>query len=65
MVRFDIDPDMFISAVFQTRDELSDLSEIASNQSLRIIILDALPDDMNSTIKVQSIRTLGFIILLA
>ena len=53
----DIDPDMFISAVFQLRCKLSDLGEIVSNQQLRTIILDALPDDMYSTTEVQSIKT--------
>ena len=56
----DTDYDVFISKVFQLRDELSDLSEIFSNESLTTIILDALPGERYSTIEVQLIRDLFF-----
>ena len=50
------DADMFLSKVFQLRDKLSDLGEIVFNGCSKTIILDALPDELYSTIKVQSIR---------
>ena len=52
MTRSDIDPDMFLSKVFQLRDELNDSGEVISNERLVTIILDALPEKMHSTIKV-------------
>ena len=55
-MRFDIDPDVFLTEVFQLRDELIDLGEVVSNERLKIIILDAVPEEMYSTIKVQSTR---------
>ena len=51
-----IDPDMFLSKVFQLRDKLSDLGEIVFNGRSKTIIIDALPDELYSTIKVASIR---------
>ena len=56
VMRSDINPDVFLSEFFQLRDELSDLGEVVSNKSLVTIILDALPEESYSTIKVQSIR---------
>ena len=56
VMRSNIDPDMFLSEVFQLRDELNDLSEVVSNERFTLIILDVLPEDMYSTIKVQSTR---------
>ena len=50
MMRSDIDPDVFLSAIVQLRDELSDLVEAVSDEFLTTIILDALPEDMYSTI---------------
>ena len=55
-MRSDIDPDVFLSEVFQLRDELSDLGKVVSNERLATIILDALPEEMYTTIKLQSIR---------
>ena len=47
---------MFVSEVFQLRDELNDLEEAVSDERLTTIILDALPEKMYSTTKTQSIR---------
>ena len=55
-MKSDIDPDVFLSEVFQLRDELSDLGKVVSNERLATIILDALPEEMYTTIKLQSIR---------
>ena len=55
-MRSDIGPDMFLSEGFQSRDELSNLGEVVSNERLTTAILDALPEKRYSTIKVQSIR---------
>ena len=52
----DIDADVFFSEVFQLRDKLSDLGEVVSSERLTTIILDALPEEKNPTIKVQSRR---------
>ena len=61
-MRSDIDPDLFLSEIFQLRDERSDLSEVVSDKQLTSVIFDALPDEMYSTVKVQSIKDheLGF-----
>ena len=59
VMRSDINPDMFFSKVFQLSDELSDLNEFVFNERLTTIILDALPKDMYSIVKVQSIRDPG------
>ena len=54
-MRSDIDTDVFLSKVFQP-DELNDLGEVVSNERMATIILDALPEERHSTIKVQSVR---------
>ena len=54
----DIDPDVFLSQVYQLRDEFGDLGEIVTNEPLTTAILDALPEDMYSTDEMQSIRDL-------
>ena len=54
----DIDSDVFISQVYQLRDEFSDLGEIVFNERLSTAILDALPEEMYSTVKIQTIRDL-------
>ena len=54
----DIDPDVFLSQVYQLRDEFGDLGEIVSNERLNTAILDALPEEMYSTVKMQSTRDL-------
>ena len=56
IMRFDIDPDVFLSKVFQLRDELSDLGKAGSDERLKAIVLDALPKEMFSAIKMQPIR---------
>ena len=56
MMRSHIDSDVFLSEVFQLREELSDLSEVISNERLTTIILDALPEERYSTVEVQLIR---------
>ena len=56
VIRSDIDPDVFLSEVFQLRDELNDLGEIATDESLTNIILDALLEEMYSKVKMQSVR---------
>ena len=56
IMRPDIDPDVFLSEVFQLCDELNDLSEALTYERLTTIILDTLPEDMYSTVKMQSIR---------
>ena len=55
-MRSDVDPDVFLSEVFQLRDELDDLGETATNERLTTIIVDALPEEMYSTVKMQSVR---------
>ena len=55
-MRFNIDHDVFLSESFQLRDELSDLGEVVSNEHLTTIILDALPEEGYSKLKVQSIK---------
>ena len=55
-MRFNIDHDVFLSEGFQLRDELSDLSKVVSNEHLTTIILDALPEERYSKLKVQSIK---------
>ena len=55
-MRSDIDPHVFLFEVFQLRDERSDLREAVSNERLTTNILDALPEEIYSTIIMQSIR---------
>ena len=55
-MRFNIDHDVFLSEGFQLRDELSDLGKVVSNEHLTTIILDALPEERYSKLKVQSIK---------
>ena len=55
-MRSDIDPDVFLSEVFQLRDEISDLGEAISNECLTTIIKNVPPEEMYSIIRVQSIR---------
>ena len=47
----DIDPDLFLSKVFQLRDELVDFGDAVFDERLTTIILDALPGEMYSTVK--------------
>ena len=56
MMRSDVDPDVFLSEVFHLCDKLDDLVETVTNERLTTIILDALPEEMYSTVKTQSVR---------
>ena len=47
--------DVFMSEIYQLHDELSDLDEVVSLESLITIILDALPAEKYPTIKIQAI----------
>ena len=47
---------MFLSEVFQLRNEFSDMGEVVSNKRLTSTILDALPEEKHSTIKVHAIK---------
>ena len=55
-MRSDIDSDVFLSEVFQLRDELDDLGETVTDERLETIILDALPEEKYSTVKMKSVR---------
>ena len=52
----DTDPDVFMSEINQIRDELGVLDETVSTERLSTIILDALPSEMYSTVKLEAIR---------
>ena len=56
VIRSDTDLDVFLSEIFQLRDELSDSDEVISNERLAITILDALPREKYATVKIQAIR---------
>ena len=58
MKRADTDPDVFLSEIHQTRDELSDLDEIVSTERLTTIILDAFPVERYPTVKLEAIPDL-------
>ena len=47
---------MFLSEVFQLRDELNGFGKTATNERLTTIILGALSEEMYSTVKMQSMR---------
>ena len=53
---------MFLSEVFQLRDEFNDLGETVTDERLTTIVSDALPEEMYSTVKMLPIRDpdLGF-----
>ena len=52
----DTKPDLFLSEINQIRDELGVLDETVSTERLTTIILDALPAEMYSTVKLEAIR---------
>ena len=56
MMRSNIDPNVFLSEVFQLRNDLSILGGVVSNKRLTANILDALPENRYSPIKGQLIR---------
>ena len=55
-MKSDIDPDAFLSETNQIRDELGVLDETVSMVRLTVTILDALPAEMYSTVKLEAIR---------
>ena len=52
----DTDPDVFLSEQNQIRHELGVLDETVSTECLTTIILDALPAEIYSTVKLEAIR---------
>ena len=52
----DTDPDVFLSEINQICNELSALDETISTERLTTIILDALPVNMYSTVKLEAVR---------
>ena len=52
----DTDPDVFLSEINQIRNELGALDKTVSTERLTTKILDALPAEMYSTVKLEVIR---------
>ncbi|CAN0450095.1 unnamed protein product [Ascophyllum nodosum] len=52
----DTDPVVFLSDINQICNELGALDETISTERMTTIILDALPGDMYSTVKLEAIR---------
>ena len=52
----DTDPDVFLSEINQIHDELSVLDKEVLTERLTTIILDVLPAEMYSTVKLEAIR---------
>ena len=56
-MRSHVEPYVFLSEVFQLRDELDNLGETVTDERLTTIILDALSEEMYSTVvKMQLVR---------
>ena len=55
-MKSDTDPDVFLSEINQIRDELGVLDETVSMERLTTIILDTLPVEMYSKVKLEAIR---------
>ena len=55
-MRSDVDPDVFLSEVFQFRDKRNDLGEAVTDERLTTTTLDALPEEIYYTVKMQSVR---------
>ncbi|CAN0268098.1 unnamed protein product, partial [Ascophyllum nodosum] len=55
VMKSDTDPDVFLSEINQIRDELGVLDETISTERLTTMILDALPAEMYSTVKLEAI----------
>ena len=51
----DTDPDVFLSEINQIRDELGVLDEKVLTERLTVVILDALPAKIYSTVKLEAI----------
>ena len=60
VIKPDTDPDVFRSEINQIRDELGVFDEIVSMERLTTIILDALPAEMYSTVKLEAVRDPDF-----
>ena len=56
MKKPDTDPDISPSEINQIRDELGALDETILTERLTTIILDALPAEMYSTVKLEAVR---------
>ena len=56
MIKPDTDPDIFLSKISQIRDELGVLDKTVSTERLTTVILDVLPTEMHSTVKLEAIR---------
>ena len=56
MRRTESDCDVFLSEVCQPRNKLSDLHEVVSTERLTTILLDSLPAEKYSTIKIPAVR---------
>ena len=56
VMKSDTDPDDFLSDINQICNELGALDETISTERMTTIILDALPSDMYSTVKLEAIR---------
>ena len=56
MMKPDTDPDVFLSEINQIRDEFGVLDDTVSTERLTTIVLDALPAEMYSTVKLEAIR---------
>ena len=56
VMKSDTDPDVFLSDINQICNELGALDETISTERITTIILDALPADMYSTVKLEAIR---------
>ena len=59
MMRAGVDPDVFLSEVHHLCDQLGDLDKVVSIEQSTTIILDALPAEKYSTIKIQGMRYLN------
>ena len=56
VMKADTDPGVFLPEANQIRDEPSVLDEAVSTERLTTIILDALPAEMYSTVKLEARR---------
>ena len=56
VMKSDTDPDVYLSDINQICNELGALDETISTERLTTIILDALPSEMYSTVKLEAIR---------
>ena len=56
MMKSDTNADAFLPEINQTSDELGVLDEMVSTERLTTIILDALPAEIYSTVKLEAIR---------